>query len=282
MPTFKTIFYFENLKNGWSETFYQTATNSSTAFDNAFVLLKKRTMMMAQPTIATFIRISDEGIARSAELTAVGPSTMFPYPTQSYASFSDRVTSAVLFRAFGSPLGTNRPIYVRGNPDNLYDLVTPGNTDATTWQTNANAWLAILKNPAAQWLIKHRTPRSSILLSAIYTWVNEAPASPNSVFTTDKPTGLAIGDFLQIYGPAGLKPKASLFKVQNVSEASANASVTVYYNLPNNFLYSGGARWGKYVPGYGNITDVQREQFVTRATGRPFAGTRGRRRSIHP
>lgn len=273
----KVVFFITSGRQGWSETYYLNAGDLNSAFATSLILASKRSLLMASPVVIDYVRVSDNNNNRNSRLVGVGTGTPYPMPAGGYTSQADRPETAGLVACFDTANNVQRPLWIRGNPDNAYDAAAPGNPDQALWQTRLSSFLGELVSSHYQILERTRLGEGGIerpVLAVAPDWtLNE------TALTTDTAIpGLKGGDLLILYGMRGFSPTPGVVKVKNVQSAGLVINVHWVPNKPTPF--SGGATIVVYNSSYHDITATAFVRFANRQTGRPFGVPRGRRRAI--
>lgn len=279
--TQKITFMFSSGKYGWSESYYCNQTDLASAFVAAQPLANTRSRLLSLPSRMDFLRISDAANIRVANLVAVGAGTQNPLTTSTWVSASDQPYNAALINVLGNQLGTGRKVYIRGNPDNLFDAVDPTNADAQQWNALFESYRSVLSGAGA-FQIKVRTNKSLNELKSATAWTNLAAPSPFSAVTLESNFSVppVVGNYLIFYG-SGLNPRPGAMRILDITPGSSPIYI-VNYNVPNTFTGPQNAKLAVFGANFTGISDCQFERFTRRATGRPFGLSRGRRRAVHP
>jgi len=276
--TIKTNFFFNLRTSGWSETYYQTGTDLNAAFTNALALAKARMLLAGTPTTISYIRNALVGAQRQSQLTAVGPVSSYPFDPPIYATHSDLAGVAALCTAYSTVPPNQRPMYLRGNPDGLFEAAPQPITDSQKW---FNAFqgpfqAALTSGP---WLLQWRTRLGSDANQSAIDDVQNIAGSLTSVITLhDATLAFKAGDYMQIYKMRGAQPTPGAVRVLSVDPTAL--LIVVQYSFQENYNYQGGAVARKLQLNYAPITSCLFERNLTKKTGRPFGVSRGRRRAI--
>lgn len=267
---FRVVFFFECKGQGWQEVYYSLASGFSAVEDNALTLATQRAKLMSDPCTLVAMRIANEEQTRASTIT---PLALEANPL--YESSADQVSTAQLMRLYSTLTNRHRPLYLRGNPDNVFNEASPNNADYQMWLNEYRTYGAILKG-ASQWAIKFRPRPDSGNKVLITDWAAATP-SRNSAVTLEEALGTEPPFFIQTYQVSGLPFAPGLCKVVAV----AGDVLTVRYRTPPDYDYPGGGYAVEFTPDYESITQYASfPSTVRRATGRPFDVERGRRRSI--
>ena len=287
--TFKIVVFYSSERQGWSETYYMTAANSSAVYSVMSPgFINARMLLASAPTTMLAFRISDTANYRSSQLFPVGGGTGYMPPPNQYESESDQPFNACLMRLYSvGPPNVQRPLYLRGNPDSAFDLSSPNNADAQAFGNNYQNFAAFLQ--ANGFNIRYKvkpifpTPGGpAATVTPISGWATTSPSS-SSVLTT--PMGYVfptpIPPFLTIYRLKGLPTTPGLVEVLGLTGAPTPVGYTVRFRTPQDYSYPGGGFFLAASWSYPAITNIaQQFTFNRRATGRPFDVERGRRRAI--
>jgi hypothetical protein len=275
----KTIFFFDSGPAGWQEVYYQQPSDLNTAFTNALTLARFRAALMGDPTTLRYIRVNDDNNPRNSTLTEVDITA-----TITYQSKADKPSSAQMMRLYASGQTRTRPLFLRGNPDDVYDVADPTNGDAQLWKGYFGAFGDQLK--AGLWFVKYRPrpifvtqgPNTKNVLD-ITVWLPVNINASLTLVTTAQPvTGITPNSFVQIYKLVGLPFPPGLCRVASVVGAD---TINIVYPTRADFVYTQGGALLPYVPNYTAINDYAiTARSTRRATGRPFDQSRGRRKSI--
>jgi hypothetical protein len=275
--TAKVELFFTSGSNGWSETYYHTDADLATSYTSALTLANLRGSLMGNPTTLDAIRVQDTAVVRASSLTPQNNKW-----NASFVSDADNPNVAAMMRLYDTANNRSRPLYLRGNPDDAFNVADPTNADAQLWQQNYNALGQFLSGAGTgsvgAWLIKFAPqvpiPTARTMVTA---WNPSTPSTQSIVSAPGVTTG--PGQFVTFYNIKGLPfPPGKTFVVSFVS---VGGIMTVRYRTPSDFTYQGGGYVVPYVASYGSIaawTGVPR--WTRRATGRPSDVSRGRRRSI--
>lgn len=276
--TIKTNFFFSLRASGWSETYYQSGSDLNAAFTNALQLATARMLLVGTPCTISYIRNSIVGQQRASQVVAVGPVSSYPFPAPKYTSASDVVGVAALCTAYATLQPVERPLYLRGNPDGLYEAAGGANIDANMWfQAFQNQFQTVLAN--GTWLLQWRTRLNSDANQVAITAVANLAGTLTSTITLAANTlNFQAGDLVQLYKLKGAQPTPGAVRVLSV--APGGLILTVQYSFQENYLYPGGGIARKLQLNYAPITSALFERNLTKKTGRPFGVSRGRRRSI--
>lgn len=282
MATFKVTVFLSSGQNGWSETYYCSASSVNTAFNIAQQLTDRRSYLCGSPTNPFAVRVSDVLNPRISSLTAVGPGTAYPFTSSpgAYTTYSDKVQTAALFTLSSTSVpGIQRPLYVRGNPDGVYAIGSTPSPDLLAWNTNFSTFFQPFIT-SGSWYIRYRTRPT--LASPPIPISNIAPGvnPKNTTVTFNNSPGGAAGGYLNFYSIKGLATPMGTQKIINVD--NTGLIYTVGYTLPQGYTYQNDGGALLYVANYAPISFCQLREFTSHKTGRPFGVSRGRARSRHP
>lgn len=280
MATFKITLFFSSRRNGWSENYYWSGAGISPAAENAAdKLITKRMKLAAPPTILDAVRINDDAIPRLSVLVPKDAE-----PTGTYVSKSDNPNVTGMMRLYTGDQHRTRALYLRGNPDNAFDLALPNNADSTEWYNRFAELGLFLKGEGTSnvgsWQVKYAPkPVMGANQFPITAWGAETP-STNSLINVPGIPNRLVNDILVIYKLKGLPfPPGKTLIVKVID--GPNGVYHVRYRTPPDFTYQGSGMAVLYVPNYDAINDVAANpRWTRRATGRPSDVSRGRRRSI--
>jgi len=276
MP-WKTIFEFSHPQGGWSETYWNNYDSDATAaYNSALVLAQERMWLSATPTVMNYLRLSDATTSRNASITRVNLTCPFDYTSDSDVGYN-----SAMVRLYAGASGYNRTVYVRGIPDDVYDLDSTGNTDENNWKNHFEAHYkqALIPGGSGQkWFVRSRNRETS---NPKKTIVVIAPNTLNGRLEFDylpSDTGPAVGDYVVLYGVKGVQPAPGLVKVVGVDTVLKR--VVVDYVLPRNYTFQGSPMWRNYLVKYTLIDYASVAKITHRIIGRPFGLSRGRRVAI--
>lgn len=276
---YKVVLGFTNRKQGWQEVYYAQAADPTTAEGMAVGLATQRNQLLAPPATLDTYKVGDETTPRSGFLVPWGTN-----PPSTWESDADEPDVCMMMRLYSSGDLRSRPVFLRGNPDNVFDTINPSNADRQAWLTKFTNFGQFLKNIGSNalgtWLIKKR-PRPGVGSSLRITAWAPSTISANTDITVDGVITFGPKPALQVYGVRGLPEAPGLVKVVSFVVAAGNTAVVVRYRTPSDYSYSGAGTVVLYAPTYDPITSwASTPRSTRRITGRPLGLTRGRRRSI--
>lgn len=270
MAEYKVNLFCSAGKYGWSETYYATLSDDSQATALADSLAQYRVPLLGEPARVDYYRVELEGAFRHSTLAA--------YQTQppwDFNSKSDHVWTAGLVELLTVGEGLQRPLYLRGLPDSVYDQTAPGNPDAVKWFTRLNQFKAFLTGSA--WNIKRKIPNTVAVKEFIDALALGSGTGNLAVTVTNASTPPVPGKYVTFYKVKNYTPPIGTVRV---TKSIGPLSFEVARAWQTGFNYTGGAFYTVYAPQYVPITDSQFVRFTHRDTGRPFGLSRGRRRAI--
>lgn len=278
MP-FKVVVYFENGKKGWQEVYYSAGTTLTQGINAGNGLIALRTALMGGETSITGMRVQDAAMPRVSRLFHFNFKT-----TGKYQSLSDFPDTAALMLLYSNGDNRRRPLYLRGNPDSLFDDANPNNADQQMWLNNYALFGNFLQGqgPAAAgtWLIRKRVrPQVGVNTIPITTWAAAVPSTLTNI-VLDGNVPLVQGSFLQTYHVKGLPFAPGLVEVVSATPG-VTTSAKILYRTPSDYIYDSTGYAILFAATFDTINDFDDKPLITRrATGRPFELSRGRRRSI--
>lgn len=267
MAKFKVNFFFGHIDGGWSETYYNDAPDSGSSFTLANTLAGARAPLMGEGVTLQRIRVAQVGAARRSSITTVNLKVLNVGPC-------DQIYDAVLFSLYNTPDTVQRPLYMRGNPDKIYD-----ESDATQFQ----AWLALAYSTFFSRLLNDPWYIQTKDTTNVFEAINAIGSADGGATTTVTLNGLFTGtrgQYVSFYGIKGLRRPMGTLLVNSVETVGGISTLSVSYQLPPNFLYQGNGRLRVYDPAFHKIDSRIFSKFTHRIVGRPFGVSRGRRRAI--
>lgn len=275
----KINFMFSLGVQGWSETYYCVSSDLTAAYNKAFTFGQtQRCPCLAAPSQFNFIRVAEVGGTRRSTLTAVGPDgsgAMIPNPN--FQTEADQPQDAYLLILYASSVSKQRPLYLHGFPDGAYNRQNPNAQDAQTFFAATKNLKKALTD--GTWSIRYHPTKNNANPQTILEIVPSA-AEVTTVITTQQALGVVVGDYIEVYGSAGLNPRIGVQRVLSVD--NLGTGVTIGYTLPSGYTYTGGAQAVKYLPALANLDDSGDRGFTSHKVGRPFGAARGARRKVHP
>lgn len=268
MPNFKTNFFFAWQQSGWSETYYQTASNIQAAADNAQALLVYRGRLLAADAVCQYVRVSDDAIQNDSILrnNSVGDVGILDLGKSEPAFFSYTVNLESVDGLY------RRPIYIRGLPDGVYDPSSGQALANSFWSRRLQEFLNYLIQPASIWTMKVNDKSGANPRVPIAQLVFQNTGTVQLTFA--QPWAGPVYSFVHVYN-AKVHP---LIGTKQIADKTGNAITLVYPTPQPGFTYDGRAtcKQVSYVfikPGDWHIVG-----FSHRIAGRPFGQSRGRRR----
>lgn len=274
---FKVVLYFAHPGGGWSETIYSTASSQSTAFNAATALATVRATLLADPCSLVAIRTSDEDNPRASALTGY----KLLGSANPYVSKADNISTCFLLNLYSDSQTRQRPMYLRGNPDDAFDEASPSNADRQIWLgalQNLKDFILDTQSFFPGWQLKFK-PRPDPLTNTnqILTWAAANPSSRTLIGLQDAATANP-GDLITVYAVRGLPRPPGVCKV--LANGTDSQHKYIAYRTPTDFNYEGGGYIVEDSPSYSTITYIADRKWTHRDTGRVFDQSRGRRRAI--
>jgi hypothetical protein len=270
---FKVILFFRVPRGGWSETYYTEADTLEIAGQNTFQLTQERNNLLIEPARLIAFRLSQDGTPRNSILSGVDVAPGFQSGTQQ----SDTPWQTQLVRLRSTTTGVGRSIYLRGIPDEMWNLTDPNNPTALQWRDRFYSQFApILKN--GDWFIKSRPQIGDVPRQEIAGWVPDLNIENQTLVTTTAPSNVTAGDKITAYKIKGFTPAPGLLEV--ISSTPTIGTFAVRIHTKNTFQYQQGGYFLKYQPFFSQVNSAVLGPIVHRDTGRPFDLQRGRRRAI--
>jgi len=280
MTVAKIVLFFESQSNGWQEVYYASASTLDEAFSTAQSLMGLRQALMATPTHIIGCRVNDADNPRVSRLVPEDRQ-----PTVAYQSESDKPFMAGMMRIYNTSDNRSRALYLRGNPDNAFDLLDPVNADAQLWLQAYAALGNLLSGGSLSFKIKDK-PRpifntiggGVVNVVAINSFAPVGTGLPQVLVTTAAVHTLVVGDFVTLYKMKGVPRAGGLYQVV---EVGSSTTFVIKFHFGQGYQYAGGGSMLKYGGAYVSInTYAANPRFTERKTGRPFEVTRGRRPSL--
>lgn len=275
MPStfFKVNLFFSAFKQGWSETYYYTGTNYTTALISTNILLNARQDCLCRSASLDYARITDEDNLRDS----------FLYKPQGMRDGNLNVRIDQSFTAVKLKIrNTNqywRQLYIRGIPDDVSQPdIFDSPTNVPAFDLALTVFMSRLREDAAPWCLKV-IDKANPIIGILNV---DTPSVNRMRVTTPTAHGLAVGGFVKIYNLRSAlkasnppKPPGTL-QVKNVVDST---NFDVQFAIPTGFVYSSTAKMRKVAYAYPKITTVDYDGITHRIVGRPFDLPVGRRRS---
>lgn len=263
----RVTFFFANGSNGWTETFYHTASDLDTALDAGKDMIRKRTDLLCKNAQLQYIRVSDDLVAGDSKLFAVALGDRENKKVGE--DTGNAAYDGVLLRLIGSTM--NRRMFIlRGIPDqvmknNDYDPDPP-------WAIALSSWYTQLKAKGFGMKIVDRVSVVEKPMTALVNnWV------PGTVTCTVGSTGTwHNGDLVNIYGRMNCRGFRGLYRIRNVTattfDVPSRRDVSAYNG-------AGKVRHQDYsiIP---FISQMVVMRLADRKTGSPSFRERGRRSAL--
>jgi hypothetical protein len=207
----------------------------------------------------------------------VGPGTSWPLTTTAYATQSDKPFNAALCVLYATDETRQRPLYLRGNPDDAFNQFIPDNADANLWRSilTTQFFPALING---NYMIKFRPrPDGIITQYEVQSWT-QSLLKPQTDVVVKGGIGVSAGDLVQFYKIKGAKPRPGLQRVVSIVVGDPATLLINYYTRPG-FTYQDGGFAVVWEAEYGAILFANFERFVSHRTGRPFGLSLGKRPS---
>jgi uncharacterized protein with HEPN domain len=266
----KITYIFNAQKNGWTETWYNTAENLGQIMVNAVAVAVARANLLGLGSQIEAIRVSDDNIVNDSivDFTAFGPTdgTVKLQPRDSpWNALLCRANSGTLYR---------RQLWLRGIPDAwiTVDPITLTYTLSPTFLRLFNTFTGVLTKNNFQ--IKALAKEAVLAPVRIITQVAQ---DVSQVFRITAPAhGFANTNEVRIYGVKG-QNVTQVNGVWHVYDVTADTFLVPEPVGIGQLLYKGGGKVKKRVYSYYNINSLTYLRVSKHNTGRAFFVTRGRR-----
>jgi hypothetical protein len=285
MTNGKIVFFLSQGKNGWSESYYTNDTTLDSLQHSAQALYMARFRLLAEPATIDYVRLADAGSLRVSTLTPAQTGGVFNAVRPSYVSDCEVVGRTAEMTIY-TVSGHQRKIYLRGAPDDAFNLVQPTNFDAQLFLSYYGEFGQLVSNMATLgtgiWQMREKPraifpPNVGANVIAIVTWISTTPSTNTVMGLATAP--ITPTPFGTVYKAKGLPFSPGL--VQVVAVGVNPAVLTIRYRTPADYVYPDGAFYLPYAPVFENISSFSSApSWSVRRTGRPFGVSRGRRRSI--
>jgi hypothetical protein len=264
---FKVNLIFQNGSQGWSETFYTLQNDLAGAEVATEVMRTARQKLLAPPAVNSYVRITGQATRGLREIYAP---VVLPYVP--YVSKSDVPATCARLTLYASSGPAQRPLYMRGIPDNLWDIDGAPSPDYITWLTQyqaAGGLQSVLNNGV--WFVRFRDKTAA---QKHVSLINPTNSPKQTNITTVEPHGFIAGNTVSFIGVRDFGQPFNTIKVVEVFNAT---SFSVACNARQSYSYPGGATVALYLVSYAPITSNNLTEIYKRDTGRPFGQHRGAR-----
>lgn len=268
MPLYKLTFVFHMERNGWTETWFKTATDHSSALQSALNYRTARAKGLSPPAQIEYVRVSQEGVRGDALVQSTERTIVFP-DKDLVSEFGDAPWNGWLTR-WQSGVSVRRSLVLRGCPDDWirFTGLARAAPEPSLLKYFDGLKQSLIQNSFALRTFDPDEPNRavlSVILDAGATKFTVTFTAPHGFTVPGEVRGLG---FPRSTGLNGVRPfvldTATSIKVTPSKPAVA-------------FDYHGGATFAlvKYLGAL--VTDGQLLRFIHRKTGRRFFVTAGRR-----
>ena len=271
MPTYKVTWIFNQHKQGWTETFYRTASNYTDAKNFALAHVPTRLGLCGRGVTIEAIRISDVDILGDGCLE-VNPPNQGPYPAD-----ADNPWCAALVGLCAGDRLYRRSLWLRGIPDSWMarDAVTGDCGFPTVMKSRVDALINHLK--ISNWKLKVIKKTGAGTAPATITNISDNPATGRIVFTTTL-AGLTVGDTVRVTDFSGPDKKKlnKTWKIMSITGTDIEVDGK-FADLEDATLDAGG-KMKRRIIDYVDVEEGSLLRCMWKKTGRAFFVPAGRRR----
>jgi len=270
---FKTTFFFDGPKHGWSETHWQSqsALDYNTAMTAAQFLANARGAILAKPCSLIGIRVSQENPVKN-DANSIDYVVL---PSSQVVVSADEPDAAVLVRMQDPAFAKHKQMYMRGIPDDIdIDFGVLTVAAEPNWQVLFEAWVARIT-----------------ALGGVWGWYGASGPVPNKVPITGY-TQNAVGQVV-INLAAPLFPVGLIGTYVSCRGSKINTPARSVLNLPQVYLINSTTQCTSSQPlgvlaythngfltfntlGFYKYASATPRRIVTRRVGAPLLSSRGR------